>query len=155
MLLVRNLTAGTLKLFRKGKKQDLLPRKVTLVNELDFPADFIKSVYGKFVCILADDDKEPKNVSEKVEEDMGVQENTGVATVADEATDADKESTDTNLEDNDTSAPVEDTTDDAGSSDADGEQESEADEEEAKEPEEKVEEKPKKARKAAGKKKSK
>lgn len=57
-MLVKNYTAGTLKLRNGSYKVELLPMQTTVVDEFKMPAAYIKKVYGQFVQIVTGDDEQ-------------------------------------------------------------------------------------------------
>lgn len=128
-MLVRNITSATLKLRRKGKKQDLPARVVTTVNEFDFPEDFIRNTYGKYVVILTD--KAPvkvevvnENISTETKDNLDAEKGIDNAPAVDETSTTDKEDELTNVEGGSEDKSVEDVNNDDNTPDGEGAQES-------------------------------
>lgn len=77
-MLVRNLTNGSLKMSSITGKRIILPSmKVIEIDELEYPAERIKKIYGRYVQILTEKVEEPKDVSTELEKDMGTKEGDG------------------------------------------------------------------------------
>lgn len=113
-MLVRNLTQGGL--FAKGvtgKKIVLPPLKVVELDGLEFPAERLKKLFGRYIHILTEKVEEPKDdVSTEPKEDLEPKKGNGDVPTADETATEEKDK-DTSVEDNDTNANTEDTNNDS------------------------------------------
>lgn len=64
-MLVRNLTKSELRLRCGATVIALPPRKIVNVDEVKFPAETIKNIYGKYVQIMADEDNKVEVVKDE------------------------------------------------------------------------------------------
>ena len=115
-MLVRNLTQGGL--IAKGvtgKKIILPPLKVVEIDELEFPAERLKRLFGRYIHILTEKVEEPKHeeVPTEPKEDLESKKGNGDVPTADETTTEEEKDKDTSVEDNDTNANTEDTNNDS------------------------------------------
>ena len=113
-MLVRNLTQGGL--IAKGvtgKKIILPPLKVVEIDGLEFPAERLKKLFGRYIHILTEKVEEPKDdVSTEPKEDLEPEKGNGAVPAADETATEEEKDKDTGVEDNDTNAGAEDTDND-------------------------------------------
>jgi hypothetical protein len=137
-MLVKNLTGNTLNLRRCGKKKELPPRAITVVNELDFSAEYVKQVYGNFIQIMTEsqpviteEEVDEQKVSTETEGNMEEKEGSEDLQPADEANAEDKGDDVKGDEADTTDTPAEDANNDNGSSDELGDSKDEAGQEEA------------------------
>ena len=114
-MLVRNLTQGGL--IAKGvtgKKIILPPLKVVEIDGLEFPAERLKKLFGRYIHILTEKVEEPKDdVSTEPKEDVESKKGNGDVPTADETATEEEKDKDTSVEDNDTNANTEDTNNDS------------------------------------------
>ena len=115
-MLVRNLTQGGL--IAKGvtgKKITLPPLKVVEIDELEFPAERLKRLFGRYIHILTEKVEEPKHeeVPTEPKEDLESKKGNGDVPTADETATEEEKDKDTSVEDNDTNANTEDTNNDS------------------------------------------
>ena len=114
-MLVRNLTQGGL--IAKGvtgKKITLPPLKVVEIDELEFPAERLKRLFGRYIHILTEKVEEPKHeeVPTEPKEDLELKEGNSAVPTVDETVTEEEKDKDTGVEDNDTNAGAEDTDND-------------------------------------------
>ena len=114
-MLVRNLTQGGLNAKGvTGKKIVLPPLKVVEIDGLEFPAERLKRLFGRYIHILTEKVEETKDeVPTEPKEDLELKEGNGDVPVADETATEEEKDKDTGVEDNDTNAGVEDANNDA------------------------------------------
>ena len=115
-MLVRNLTQGGL--IAKGvtgKKITLPPLKVVEIDELEFPAERLKRLFGRYIHILTEKVEEPKHeeVPTEPKEDLELKEGNSAVPAVDETATEEEKDKDTSVEDNDTNANTEDTNNDS------------------------------------------
>ena len=115
-MLVRNLTQGGL--IAKGvtgKKITLPPLKVVEIDELEFPAERLKRLFGRYIHILTEKVEEPKHeeVPTEPKEDLELKEGNSAVPTVDETVTEEEKDKDTGVEDNDTNANTEDTNNDS------------------------------------------
>lgn len=113
-MLVRNLSRTPLKIKSfNGKKVVLPPMKVIELDSLDFPAERVKKLFGKYVQILTEKATE-NDVPTETKEDMELQKGTDPVQPANETV-AKKEETETaGAPDNDKDTSVQDPSNDDG-----------------------------------------
>lgn len=115
-MLVRNLTQGNLNLkgVVSGKRIKLPPLKVVNIDEIDFPADRIKKLYGNYVHILTEkiEEKPNEEVSAKPQKDLEPQEGDSNVPTSDETSTEEEKDEGTGSEDNNSDADTEDNADD-------------------------------------------
>ena len=109
-MLVRNLTQGGLiAKGLSGKRIILPPLKVVSVDELDFPADRLKRLFGRYIHILTEKVEEAKDeVSTEPKEDLELKEGNSNVPVANETTTEEEKDKDISVKDNDTNADTKD-----------------------------------------------
>lgn len=118
-MLVRNLTSGSLKMssITTGKRIVLPPMKVIEIDELEYPAERIKKIYGRYVQILTEKVEEPQNVPTEPEKDLGTEEGGSAVPTADETATENKKDEDNGDESNISDANLENSADDANNID--------------------------------------
>ena len=115
-MLVRNLTqGGLLAKGVTGKKIVLPPLKVVELDGLEFPAERLKKLFGRYIHILTEKVEEPKHeeVPTEPKEDLESKKGNGDVPTADETATEEEKDKDTSVEDNDTNANTEDTNNDS------------------------------------------
>lgn len=148
-MLIRNLTQGNLNLKGlSGTKIVLPPLKVVEIDSLDFPADRIKKLFGKYVHILTEKLEEGKDVPTKPKENLESKEGKGTVPAPLEAVTENEENKNISDEGNDTDANTEDVVNDLDNVDELVDEVLEEIEEESEPKEEKVTKSTKKSRKS-------
>lgn len=114
-MLVRNLTSGSLKMssITTGKRIVLPPMKVIEIDELEYPAERLKKIYGRYVQILTEKVEEPQNVPTEPEKDLGTEESGSTLPPSDETPAKNEKDEDNGGEGNAPDANPENSADDA------------------------------------------
>lgn len=118
IMLVRNLSRTLLKIKSfNGKKAVLPPMKVIELDELDFPPERVKKLFGKYVHILTEKATEDE-VPAETKEDMGHKEDINPVQPTDAAVTEEKENETAGATDNVKNATGEDAANDNSDADA-------------------------------------
>ena len=119
-MFVRNLSQSTLRMknISNGKKLEILPKEIKLVDEVDFPPERIKKLWGRYAHIITEKIEEQVNeIPTKPQENLELKEGESTLPTTNETPSENQDEQDSGDKTGDSDADSEDAGDESGDAD--------------------------------------